>query len=115
MNVIINNKELPLEVMSTPSSISTGMMGRDNLDGGMLFLFTEVSERSFWMKNCLIPLDIIFIVKDKVTKVYNNCPPCIGSKCESYYGIADKVLELEANNYDVTEGGTLEFTDQSFL
>ena len=107
MNVIIDNKELPVEVMSTPNAISTGMMGRDNLDGGMLFLFPEVSERSFWMKDCLIPLDIIFIVKDKVTKVYNNCPPCMGNKCKSYHGIGDKVLELESNNYDIAEGETL--------
>ena len=47
MNVILDNKELPLEIMSTPSAISTGMMGREYLDGGMLFLFPEVSERSF--------------------------------------------------------------------
>jgi hypothetical protein len=107
MNVIIDNKEVPLEVMSTPSAISTGMMGRENLDGGMLFLFPEVSERSFWMKDCLIPLDIIFIVKDKVTKVYNNCPPCIGDKCKSYRGVGDKVLELETNNYSVNEGEVL--------
>ena len=109
MNVIIDNKELPLEVMSTPRSISTGMMGRDNLDGGMLFLFPEVSERSFWMKDCLIPLDIIFIVKDKVTKVYNNCPPCHENKCKSYYGIADKVLELPSQKYNIQEKDILKW------
>ena len=60
MNVIIDNKVLPLEIMSTPNAISTGMMGRENIDGGMLFLFPEIGERSFWMKDCLISLDIIF-------------------------------------------------------
>ena len=68
MNVILDNKELPLEIMGTPNAISTGMMGRDNLEGGMLFIFPEIGERSFWMKDCLIPLDIIFIIDNKLLK-----------------------------------------------
>ena len=41
MNVILNNKVVPVEIMDTPNSISTGMMGRNHLDGGMLFIFDE--------------------------------------------------------------------------
>ena len=110
MNVILDNKVLPVEVMSTPNAISTGMMGRENLDGGMLFVFPEVSERSFWMKDCLISLDIIFIINNKVTKVHRNCPPCYENKCESYYGIGDKVLEVPSRRYSIDEGDVLEFT-----
>ena len=104
MNVIIDNKVLPLEIMSTPNAISTGMMGRENIDGGMLFLFPEIGERSFWMKDCLISLDIIFIIN-------SNCPPCYTEKCKSYYGIANKVLELPAGEYNLSIGDVLEFTD----
>ena len=111
MNVILDNKEIPLEIMDTPNAISTGMMGREYLDGGMLFMFSEVAERSFWMKDCLIPLDIVFIVKNKVTKVYYNCPPCKENNCKSYYGIANKVLEFPAGKYEIQEGTTLKFTD----
>ena len=39
MNVILDNKVLPLEIMSTPNVCSTGMMGREYIDGGMLFIF----------------------------------------------------------------------------
>ena len=39
MNVILDNKVLSLEIMSTPNAISTGMMGREKIDGGMLFIF----------------------------------------------------------------------------
>ena len=60
MNVIIDNKQVPLEIMSSPTSVRLGMMGRSTLNGGMLFLFPEVAERSFWMKDCLISLDIVF-------------------------------------------------------
>ena len=84
MNVILNNKQLPLEIMDTPNAITTGMMGREYLEGGMLFLFDSVSERSFWMKDCLISLDIVFIVNNKVTKVHRDCPPCDNNKCKSY-------------------------------
>jgi uncharacterized membrane protein (UPF0127 family) len=39
-----------------------GLMFRDRLppDHGMLFLFADEREVSFWMKNTLIPLDLIF-------------------------------------------------------
>jgi uncharacterized membrane protein (UPF0127 family) len=30
-------------------------------DGGMLFIFPDATPRSFWMKNCLIPIDILFL------------------------------------------------------
>ena len=109
MNVILDNKEIPLEIMDTPNAISTGMMGREYLDGGMLFIFPEVAERSFWMKDCMIPLDIIFIVNNKVTKVHNNCPPCNKNNCKSYYGIADKVLEFSAGEHKINEETTLKF------
>ena len=111
MNVILNRKVLPLEIMSSPNAISTGMMGRKSLNGGMLFLFSDVAERSFWMKDCLISLDIIFIIENKVTKIYANCPPCLGDKCDSYYGVGDRVLEFTSEKYSIREGDTLEFTD----
>ena len=110
MNVIIDNKQVPLEIMSTPTAITVGMMGRSTLDGGMLFVFPEVAERSFWMKDCLISLDIVFIIGDKVTKVHRDCPPCNENKCESYYGIGDKVLEVAAGEYSITKDDTLIFS-----
>jgi uncharacterized membrane protein (UPF0127 family) len=65
----------------------------------MLFLFDDIAERSFWMKDCLIPLDIIFMVRGQVSEVYENCPPCTVEPCEHYVGLADKVLELNGGEY----------------
>src|SRR6185369_17151433 len=55
-----------LEIVSDDASRARGLMYRNSLaDGhGMLFVFDDESDRSFWMKNTLIPLDIIFIGGD---------------------------------------------------
>ena len=52
-----------LELAITRAERQRGMAGRDHVaeDGGMLFVFDEPAVLWFWMKGCLIPLDIIFI------------------------------------------------------
>tara|TARA_R110002110_G_scaffold164945_2_gene365190 strand:+ start:1066 stop:1407 length:342 start_codon:yes stop_codon:yes gene_type:complete len=94
MKAYINNQPIPLEIKQTPDSKSIGMMGRQNLEGGMLFPFDTIGERSFWMKNCLIPLDILFISGNKINSISHNCPPCYEHYCKSYTGIGDMVLEV---------------------
>ena len=51
-----------IELARTPEEMERGLMFRDRLqsDHGMLFLFPDEREVSFWMKNTLIPLDLIF-------------------------------------------------------
>lgn len=58
-----------LEVADTPSAISQGLMGRDaaSLPGnrGMLFVWGNADFRSFWMKNCVMDIDVAFLDADR--------------------------------------------------
>jgi uncharacterized protein len=51
------------ELATTPVAQAQGLMFREHLDpdAGMLFLFDPPRRVAFWMKNTLIPLDMIFV------------------------------------------------------
>lgn len=58
-----SNTSLNVEVAETPDERERGLMYREKLsiENGMLFVFPEEDYRGFWMKNTLIPLDMIFV------------------------------------------------------
>jgi uncharacterized protein len=67
-----------VEVVATETKIQKGLMFRKHLapDAGMLFLMGTEKEWPFWMRNTLIPLDMIFIGKDMaVVGVVENAEP----------------------------------------
>ena len=61
--ITINSKTWTLELALTPQQTREGLSGRAYLAGdeGMLFIFPNAKIPSFWMKDCLIDLDIAFI------------------------------------------------------
>ena len=67
-----------VEIAETPEAVQRGMMWRRELAAGkgMLFVFDRASHHSFWMKNCIIALDMIFIGSDlTVQGVVENAQP----------------------------------------
>lgn len=97
MSVIINNKTYPAEYLSTDEQISQGMMDREELNGCMVFKMGK-GHHSFWMKNCLIPLDIVFILNNRINRIHSNCPPADPHHMNPprYTGIGDHVIEFPA-------------------
>jgi uncharacterized membrane protein (UPF0127 family) len=91
-----------VEVSDTPEKQVKGLMFRENIPAnyGMLFVFPSEETRSFWMKNCRIHLDIIYLNNRKqIIDMHINVPPCTSDPCPSYISKkkARYVLELKGN------------------
>ncbi len=64
----IKDRDFTLEIAQTPAQRSRGLMYRKSLcpDCGMLFIFGKPGTYPFWMKNTLLPLDIIWLDQNGV-------------------------------------------------
>jgi uncharacterized membrane protein (UPF0127 family) len=111
--------ELAVEVAETRSEITEGLMGRESLPNGtgMLFVYGSASQKRFWMKDTLVPLDIIFVDSElRVVNVEHASPGFEGEEiCSNpdYYcsdGPAQFVVEAErgyANRTGISAGDQL--------
>lgn len=61
--VTINGHHFDLELALDAATRTQGLSGRESIpiDGGMLFVFPDVQLREFWMIECLVPIDVIFL------------------------------------------------------
>ncbi|MFB2939359.1 DUF192 domain-containing protein [Aerosakkonemataceae cyanobacterium BLCC-F154] len=95
---LANGEVIQLEVTRTPAEQAMGLMYRQSLpdDRGMLFSFSPPQPVSFWMKNVVIPLDMIFLQNGVVRAIATNVPPCKQDPCPTYgpNGTIDQVIEL---------------------
>jgi uncharacterized membrane protein (UPF0127 family) len=84
------------EIAATSREQAMGMMFRKSLgdNAGMIFPFPEPRQAGFWMKNTVIPLDIIFIRADgTIESISENAVPYSEESIESGEAVA-AVLEL---------------------
>tara|TARA_S200000501_G_C20551885_1_gene624765 strand:+ start:26 stop:514 length:489 start_codon:yes stop_codon:yes gene_type:complete len=84
-----------------------GLMGIKSLDpnSGMIFVFNPQEKVNFWMKNTLIPLDIIFIKNDRIIEILHNVLPCAVDECP-LFGPREKVdFVIELNSGRAKELG----------
>ena len=111
-----NGKTISVEIADNTAERTKGLMNREELapDTGMLFIFDNEQERSFWMKNTLIPLDMIFVNSEmKIVKI-RTAEPCETEKCELYKSVEPAKYVIEANaGYcalnEIKEGQTVTF------
>lgn len=99
MELNIKGSKFPVEMMVTPEEIERGMMGREQLNGCMGFKLKK-GYHTFWMKDCLIPLDIVFVLNGKINKIFKNCQPCSEEICERFTAAADHVFEFPGGTSD---------------
>ncbi|RYG62229.1 MAG: DUF192 domain-containing protein [Alphaproteobacteria bacterium] len=64
-------------------------------DEGMLFVWPEAEERSFWMRNTFIPLDLLYVSRGKVVSIIEGAKPHDETGLPSGKP-ADMVLEMNA-------------------
>ena len=104
-----------VEIARTPEEQAQGLMFREALPEktGMLFPFPEPGVHKFWMKNTMIPLDMIWMDESgRVLYVSADTPPCKADPCATYGpdSAAKQVLEIaggKAKDEKVTSGSTL--------
>lgn len=88
-----------LEIAKTPEQRSQGLMFRTILDEkyGMVFLFSESAKHPFWMKNTVIPLDMIRLDSGYKIVDIKQANVCKQDPCAIYTPVADARYVIELN------------------
>ena len=92
-------KTLAIEIADDQEQISQGLMFRTKMEDnqGMLFIYPDAAPRQFWMKNTRIPLDIIYLDKDKkILNIAEHAKPYALTGIPASQGNAIYVLEINA-------------------
>lgn len=101
-----------VEMAMGSKSHASGLMHRKSLaeDAGMLFIFNALRPRSFWMKDTLIPLDILFLEPDgRIHHIHHNARPQ-NTALITALKPAQAVLEINgglADQLGISEGDTV--------
>jgi len=99
--VYLNNQKIWLLLADNPQKRTQGLSGRSGLpqNSGLLFLFDEPGNYSFWMKEMKFSLDFVFIENDQIVDLSENVAyPQNGEEPQTIIAKRDfnKVLELNA-------------------
>lgn len=107
-------KKIDVEIAENDEERMQGLMYRKSMDDsrGMLFIFQEEEPQSFWMKNTIIPLDIIYVnSKKEIIKIYRSTVP-FSEKSLPSEKPAKYVVEVAGgytDRYGIKEGDKIDF------
>lgn len=97
----ISNQSFNLLIANDDKLRQIGLSNRKSLDQkqGMLFIFPKKGIYSFWMKNTLIPLDMIYINDGKIVYIVRNAPVQTGNNGQLpiYTPTSEATYVLEIN------------------
>jgi uncharacterized membrane protein (UPF0127 family) len=93
--IIVGKTPLRVEVAVTLEKQERGLMFRQSMpeNDGMLFVYKEPQEMSFWMRNTFIPLDIAFVDADGIILNIHQAKPLDDSIHYRSAGAAKYVIE----------------------
>ena len=100
--VVLAGREFSVELAVTPEERQRGLSNRESLpdDAGMLFIFEEERTLSFWMRETLIPLDILFINREgRIVDIQTMRPEPAASTSglTTYRSVKPAMYALEVN------------------
>lgn len=107
-------KRIDIEIADNAQDRAKGLMHRTTMPDsqGMLFIFNQEGEQSFWMKNTILSLDIMYVNKNKeIVTIYKHTQPYSENPIPSFEK-AMYVVETIAgfcDKYNVEEGDFIEF------
>ncbi|CAG5009909.1 hypothetical protein DYBT9275_04595 [Dyadobacter sp. CECT 9275] len=107
-------KKIDVEIAENEAEQSKGLMYRPYLpdSAGMLFIFNDSAPRNFWMKNTIIPLDIMYVdAGKKIISIAKNTKPYSEESVPSL-GNAQYVVEVNAGfseRHDIKTGDAISF------
>ncbi|HET9835608.1 MAG TPA: DUF192 domain-containing protein [Rhodanobacteraceae bacterium] len=107
--VVLHGHRISVEIAADDASRAHGLMDRTSMpaDHGMLFVFPNSAVQTFWMKDTLIPLDMLFLdAHRKVVTVQANVPPCTSAPCPIYPSTQPARYVLELNGGAAAKLGT---------
>jgi uncharacterized membrane protein (UPF0127 family) len=105
---------IDVEIADTPYKTAQGLMFRERMENnhGMIFIFEDDQPRSFWMKNTVLALDMVFVnSKMEIVTIHKNTTPYSEQTYPST-APAKYVIEVNAgytDQYKITVGGTIRF------
>lgn len=100
--IFVGNSEFDTELAITPNEQRKGLMFRKDMANSqaMLFIYARPRKVAFWMKNTLIPLDILFFNEEgELVEIKENIQPCKTVECPTYPAKSKNikyVLEINA-------------------
>lgn len=115
--VCFKDRCFKVEVVQKKEDLQRGLQSRKFLDAGsgMLFVFSQSRPYSFWMKDTLIPLDMIWMdYARRVVHIEHAVPPCAADPCPRYTSPREALYVLEINagyarTMDIQLGDTADF------
>ena len=98
---------IQIEIADEPAERERGLMNRTAMDAdaGMLFIFEVPQVLNFWMKNTLIPLDILYFDADQKLVAIRTMEPCTADPCAVYSSDVPVKYALEVNKGYAEEHG----------